>query len=267
MPYTSTPLLEDLINTISQTQDVFTREQSIKRVNRVLERISGSDCFQKNTCGIYKAEVTLRELLLVSDHEKVLQCMNIYCFILSVIIKNGQLLQDLKCKHLLKPFLRNLRKRLDSPQILLHSRIRRDVKAVIKMLSEFVANPRMLQKSVQFIYKVQTIGDTSETKLIKLCKRQLKTRSWFQHFLIISWLTLEVIYCLKLSGKGERKGKGKEEWERRREKEREREGGRDRGREREGEGKRGRERERGRGGRERERQGGKEIIYLSLGFR
>ena len=177
----------------------------------MLEKISGSDCFQKNTCGIYQAELIFRKFLLVSNHEKVLECMSAYGGILSVIIKNGQLLQDLKCKHLLKPFLRNLRKRLDSPQILLHSRIRRDVKAVIKMLSEFVANPRMLQKSVQFIYKVQTIGDTSETKLIKLCKRQLKTRSWFQHFLIISWLTLEVIYCLKLSGKGERKGKGKEE--------------------------------------------------------
>ena len=199
LPYTSIPLLEDLINTISQTQDIPTREGSIKRINHVLERISASDCFQKNTCGIYQAEVTLRELLLVSDHEKVLQCISIYCVILSVIIKNGQLLQDLKCKDSLKPFLRNLRKRLDSPQILLYSRIRRDVKAVIKMLSEFFCNPRMLQKSVQFLYKVQIIGDTSIKKVIKLCKQQLKTRSWFQHFLIISWLTLEVIYCLNLS--------------------------------------------------------------------
>ena len=165
----------------------------------MLEKISGSDCFQKNTCGIYQAEVTLRELLLVSDHEKVLQCINIYCFILSVIIKNGQLLQDLKCKHLLKPFLRNLRKRLDSPQILLHSRIRRDVKAVIKILSKSFVKPKMLTKSVEFIQEIQTIDidDTSEEKVTELCKRLLKTRSWFQHFIIISWLTLEVIQCIK----------------------------------------------------------------------
>ena len=202
MPYTSTPLLEDLINTISQTQDICTREESIKRVNRVLERISGSDCFKKNACGIYQAEVTFRELLLVSNHEKVLECMSAYGGILSIIIKNGQLLQDLKCKDSLKPFINNLRKRLDSPQILPCSKIRRDVKAVIKILSKSIKNPKMLKKSVEFIQQIQTIDidDTSEEKVIELCNRLLKTRSWFQHFLIISWLTLEVIHCIKYFG-------------------------------------------------------------------
>ena len=199
LPYTSTPLLEDLINTISQTQDIFTREESIKRVNHVLEKISGSDCFKKNPCGIYQAEVTLRQLLLVSNHEKVLECMSAYCLILSVIIKNGQLLQDLKCKDSLKPFISDLRERLDSPQILPYSKIRRDIKAVIKILSKSIQKPQMLKKSVEFIQQIQTIDidDTSEEKVIELCKRLLKTRSWFQHFIIISWLTLEVIHCIK----------------------------------------------------------------------
>ena len=179
----------------------------------MLEKISGSDCFQKNTCGIYQAELIFRKFLLVSNHEKVLECMSAYGGILSVIIKNGQLLQDLKCKHLLKLFKSNLRKRLKSPQILPCSKIRRDVEAVIKFLSKSIKKRKMLKKAVKFIQEIQTIDidDTSEEKVNELCKRLLKTRSWFQHFIIISWLTLEVIYCLKLSGKGERKGKGKEE--------------------------------------------------------
>ena len=165
----------------------------------MLEKISGSDCFQKNTCGIYQAEATFREFLLVSDHEKVLEYMSAYGGILSVIIKNGQLPQDLKCKDSLKPFIRNLRIWLDSPQILPCSKIRRDVKAVIKILSKSFVKPKMLTKSVEFIQEIQTIDidDTSEEKVTELCKRLLKTRSWFQHFIIISWLTLEVIHCIK----------------------------------------------------------------------
>ena len=174
----------------------------IKRTKQVLQIISGRDCFQKNTCGIYEAEATFRQLLLYSDHEKVLECISAYAGILSVILKNGHLLQDLIYKNSLKPLLSDLRKRLSSPHIMPYTRIRRDVKAVIKMLSKSIGNPRSLENLVQFIYKIQTITDTSKKKVGELCKSQLKTRSWFQHFLIISWLTMEVIIFVILLWKG-----------------------------------------------------------------
>ena len=202
LPYTSFPLLEVLSKKICQTQNTVTRVKLIKRTKRVLQIISARDCFQKNTCGIYQAEVTFRQFLLDSDHEKVLECISAYAGILSVILKNGQLVHDLKDKNSLKQLLSILRKRLSSPHIMPYSRIRRDVKAVIKMLSKSIDSPRSLENLVKFIYKIQTITDTSKKKVGELCKSQLKTRSWFQHFLIISWLTMEVIIFVILLWKG-----------------------------------------------------------------
>ena len=202
LPYTSFLLLEVLTKNISQTQNTATRVKLIKKTKQVLQIISGRECFQKNKCGIYQAEVTFRQLLLNSDHEKVLECISAYAGILSVILKNGQLFQDLIYKNSLEQFLSILRKRLSSPHIMRNSIIRRDVKAVIKMLSKSIGNSRTLENLVQFIYKIETITDTSKKKVGELCESQLKTRSWFQHFLIISWLTMEVIIFLILLWKG-----------------------------------------------------------------
>lgn len=193
LPYTSFLLLEVLTKNISQTQNTATRVKLIKKTKQVLQIISGRECFQKNKCGIYQAEVTFRQLLLNSDHEKVLECISAYAGILSVILKNGQLFQDLIYKNSLEQFLSILRKRLSSPHIMRNSIIRRDVKAVIKMLSKSIGNSRTLENLVQFIYKIETITDTSKKKVGELCESQLKTRSWFQHFLIISWLTMEIL--------------------------------------------------------------------------
>ena len=187
-PNTPTTLLKDIIENIRQTNDNFERKEWVKRVNVILDRISDAEDFRENSCGIYGAEEILRQFF--TNPEKVLQCISIYAAIVSVMLKNCA--PPRLDEALLKPLLAYLRGLVRPPQFYTGTRVRRDIKVVVEMLSSSANNPKMLEDAVEFIRKIQTFNGNNNVEVLGECKKCLENNSWFQHFLIITWLKMEV---------------------------------------------------------------------------
>lgn len=191
LPHTTTPLLEDLAKKICQTQSGFIRKECVKRMDNVLHWVTDTEHFSENTWGIYAADKIFRDFLISSlDPEKIKQCVSAYSGILTVMIKHSgppKFKQDS-----LKQLLNELKEVVKPPQFCPYSRTRRDIEAVIKVMTNSVDNPKMLHNVGECIYKIEITKDGNQKNVIKLLNKYLKQKDWYQHFLIISWLKMQV---------------------------------------------------------------------------
>ena len=150
-----------------------------------------------NSCKICPAECKLRTFMLGNDTLNVNKGIGIYVSILSVMLQHG-LQPQLNNKVDLEGFMIRLKTIVEPPNFFPMTRVRRDIETVIKMLSAF----EKLLKEEKIKYAIELVGKIKEDRILqktadKFLKKYLGHQSWTRDYLVISWLKIQVIFCLR----------------------------------------------------------------------
>ena len=167
-----------------------------------------------NSCKICPAEYKLRAFLLENDTLDVNKGIGIYVSMLAVMLQHG-----LQPQLINQEALESLRIRLetivDPPNFFPMTRVRRDIETVIKMLSAFEKPMKKvkMRKAIELVKKIKK--DVEPKKIARLLKTYLNNKSWTRDYLVISWLKIQVVLCLRACRNvyknpfGRREGEGK----------------------------------------------------------
>ncbi|XP_028401092.1 dual specificity protein kinase zakA-like [Dendronephthya gigantea] len=147
-------------------------------------------------CKISPAEYKLRGFLLQDDTLNVINGIDIYASILSVMLKHG-LQPQLRDKDAFADLLSHLEMVVEPPKFFPMSLVRRDIEAVIKML-KVLTN---IRREVKINNAIELIGELKDGKnqvtIIECLKKYLKYNSWIQHYLVLSWLKMQTLVLKK----------------------------------------------------------------------
>lgn len=143
-------------------------------------------------CKIFPAEYKLRTFLLQDDQLNVINGIDIYASILCVMLKHG-LQPQLRDKDAFDDLSSHLKKVVEPPRFFPMSCVRRDIEAVIKILSVLprIRREKNVNNEIELIRKLKE-GKKQGT-VNKLLKKHLECHSWIQHYLVLSWLKMQVI--------------------------------------------------------------------------
>jgi hypothetical protein len=148
-------------------------------------------------CTICPAESKLRSFLLQDDTLNVINGIGIYASMLNVMLQHG--LQPQLCsKDTFQCLSSRLKRIVQPPNFLPMSRVRRDIDTVARMLSTFekMLKEEKLKNATTLIEKINK--DTSSKMVDKYMEKYLDCKSWTQHYLVITWLKIQVISCIRV---------------------------------------------------------------------
>ena len=138
-------------------------------------------------CTLCPAEYRLRTFLLGDDTNKVTQGIGIYASILTLMLQNG-LQPQLKDGETVQRLLISLKMIVEPKLFFPVSSVRRDIETVIKMLTAFKE-----EKITNATKLIVNLKKDSKTEMVKqYMGLYLEYKSWTQHYLIISWLKVQV---------------------------------------------------------------------------
>ena len=145
-----------------------------------------------SNCPILLAESRLRNFLLQADTLQVINRIDIYASILTVMLLHG-LKPHLNNKETLKSLSTHLNMIVEPPHFFPMSRVRRDVETVIKLLTAFERMLRedKIKKVTELIKRIKENGK-ADAQLSKNLKTYLDPQSWTQHFVLLFWLKVQV---------------------------------------------------------------------------
>ena len=147
-------------------------------------------------CTICPAEYTLRAFLLGDDTFRVIKGIGIYASILTVMLQHG-LQPQLSDRESIQRLLLRLKKIVEPPNFFPLSSVRRDIETVIKMITAFakLLKEGKVAKATKLVAEVKRDPKTEMVK--QYLGMYLECKSWTQHYLIISWLKVQVnLSCL-----------------------------------------------------------------------
>ena len=140
-----------------------------------------------SNCTICPAEYRLRRFLLENDTFKVIQGIGTYASILTVMLQHG-LQPQLNDEETMQRLLLRLKKIVEPPHFFPLSSVRRDIETVIKMLTAF--KEEKITKATKLIVAVKK--DSKIEMMKQYIGMYLEGKSWTQHYLITSWLKVQV---------------------------------------------------------------------------
>ena len=148
--------------------------------------------FAQNSCGSYQAEATFRKFLLTqADIVVINEFACVYTLLLSLLIKRGIIELDKKAvTELSKRF-----KCIGKTKCSRHSKDRRNAKAVAIALERSIkpADLIKLKGVADCIDQVKPEEYSNVEQARRFCKKiNAAENDWYQHYLIIIWLTMKV---------------------------------------------------------------------------
>ncbi len=144
-----------------------------------------------SNCTICPAESRLRTFLLQDDTLNVINGISIYASMLTVMLQHG-FQPQLNDKETCESLLIRLKKIVEPPNFFPMSRVRRDIETVIKMLSAFakLLKEEKITNAAKLIAEVKK--DSCKEMVEKYLAMYIEYKSWTQHYLVISWLKVQV---------------------------------------------------------------------------
>ncbi len=180
-----------------ETEEVKERKQLGKSIYTILNSFSvcNSDLWN-----VRLGEKIFRDRFLHAEEKSIEERINIYAHILVVMLQHGLQLKTIheesNATGKLLDILRNI---IISPHYYPTSYLRRNIETVIKMLS-ILSDLNKQQKLLRNVYKcfneITSMDYFHEEKVKSYLKKYLKSPTWIELYLVITWLKIKVVCTL-----------------------------------------------------------------------